>query len=328
MRVILDTNIWRYLVDNNCQNKLYEVTHKQDIQVVVAPSIVIETLRMNDVMLRKKIVEFQTRSCWERLMPDAYLQCEDVKREMIRLHPDWTLKNRDAAKFKNLRYDWIRTKGGFWEKARIDTNKIATYYQSKDAASLEQARRHSQDTRKMVLEKGVKMTNSTTLQGMTGSYKTSEGNEISLDAWRLYAMVIWENMLTRDSAFQQWIGCDMDINLVFGYYAKDFVNFWESEVSATALPREWLRFALYVLQSERKVTDGNPVDSALAVHLLDADVFISADKNFVSMANQIQKEAPFKTAHGFLVGGHSDGLKQLFNAFERRFSKDSHEIQI
>jgi len=319
MRLLLDTNIWRYLVDNDYQDSLYKATRKQGMKVVVAPSVVIETLRINDSALRKKIVEVQTRDCWDRLMPDAYLQCEDVKREIIRLHPEWALKDKNTTLFNNLRYDWIRTKGGFWGKARTNAAEVAAHYHSQDAGALEVARLQSQDLRSAVLEQGEKILNGNSLDQIEGTWVTNEGKIVRLDAWRVYALAVWTNMLQSKSAFRQWISCDIDLNLLLNYYTGDFIKFWESEVQATAVPREWLRFAVYALQSERKVTAGNPTDSAIAVHLCDADFLISADKNFVAMANQIKDEAPFKTAHGFLVAAGKDGMNQLFQMFSDQF---------
>lgn len=319
MRVLLDTNIWRYLVDTGYFDQLYKVTRQFGIRVVVAPSVVIETLRMSDSGLRKKIVRAQTLDCWERLMPEAYLQSEDVKREMIRLHPEWVLKNKKITQFKKLRYDWMRAKGGFWGKVSDNTDMVANRYRSSDASDLEKVRQQSRDVRSSVLDSGEGIVNTKSLNQIMGSWTTSEGKKIVLDAWRVYAETIWVNLLTQDSPMQQWIACEIEINLLLNYYALDFVKFWESEVQAETVPREWLRFALYALQSERKVTDGNPTDSAIAVHLIDVDYFVSADKNFVGMVNQIRDEAPFRTAHGFLVGSGNEGMKRLFQMFSERF---------
>jgi len=105
MRVLLDTNVWRYLVDTGYQDHLYKVTRQFGVTIVVAPIVVIESLRMSDSVLRKKIVRAQASDCWERLMPDAYLQSKDVKHVMLRLHPEWALKNKNVNEYNKLRYD-------------------------------------------------------------------------------------------------------------------------------------------------------------------------------------------------------------------------------
>lgn len=296
MRILLDTNVWRYLVDTGSQNNLYKIARQSRCRVTVAPSVVIETLRLGDRTLRKRIIEVQTRDCWERLMPDAYLECEDIKREMARLHPEWELPKHNLPLFRKLRYDWIRAKGGFWEKSRTDTDAIADEYHSKDSISLEVVRQQSREVRASVVQSGNKIMSTKALKDVVGSWKTVAGEAVQVDGWRVYAMTVWENGLrSSNSPLRQWIGCVIDIDLLLSYWALAFVQFWESQVQPEDVPREWLRAAIYFLQSERKVTDGNPYDSAIAVHLIDVDIFVSADKNFVSMVNQIQDEAPFRT---------------------------------
>jgi len=160
--------------------------------------------------------------------------------------------------------------------------------------------------------------NNKPLNQVTGSWTTVDGEKVELEGWRVYAEGTWENLLTHSNSLRQWVACEIDINLLLTYYLFDFVKFWQSEVQVEEVPREWLRAALYILQSERKVTDGNPTDSAIAVHLVDADIFVSADKAFVAMANKIRSEAKFKTAHGFLVGSGKEGMEKLFQMFSDR----------
>ena len=139
------------------------------------------------------------------------------------------------------------------------------------------------------------------------------GEEVVVDAWRIYAQVIWGNMLSQDTVMKQWLGCEIDIDFLLSYGAIEFIDFWESEVRLENVPREWIRASIYGIQSERKVTDGNPTDSAIAIHAVDVDLIISADRNFVAMLNRIQDEAPFKTANGILIQAGKSGTEELLH---------------
>lgn len=314
MRILLDTNIWRYLVDAELGDKLFQVSRKSNCKIVIAPAIVIETLRMSDTSTRNKIIELQTRGCWLRLMPDAFLECEDVKREMLRVHPEWELKSKNVNLFRKLRYDWIREKGGFWEKVRKDPEKIAEFYKSQDSSALEEVRDQLRDVRKSVLEEGTPMINTPSLKDWKGSWRDPlTGKRMIADAWRVYAELIWGNMLARESSFKQWLGCEIGLEFLLSYGSLDYVKFWQDEVKAENVPREWIRAVIYGMQSERKVTDGNPTDSAISIHALDVDLIASADKNFIAMLNRLQDEAPFRTAHGILVGAGNSGVEELLH---------------
>lgn len=302
MRILLDTNVWRYLADTDVKHKLFQVASRSNMRICIAPAIVIETLRMSDVQTRNKIIEVQTRSCWHRLMPDSFLQCEDVKREMIRAHPEWELKSKNLNLFRSLRYDWLRTKGGFWEKVRNSPEKVAKDYNRQDSEKLAVARFQSREIRRTLSEKGGRMFDSPSLREWSGSWRNAIDDElVKTDAWRVFALTVWSNMLSEETVLKQWLGCEINVELLTSYGALDFIGFWQAEAREDRVPREWIRAVVYGIQSERKVTDGNPTDSAIATHAVDVDLIVSADKNFVAMLNRIQDDAPCKTAYGVLV---------------------------
>jgi hypothetical protein len=84
---------------------------------------------------------------------------------------------------------------------------------------------------------------------------------------------------------------------------------------------------MYALQSERKTTDGTPTDASIAVHLPDVDFIVSADKNFVSMANRCHEEGPSISGKGFLISGGEKGIEQLFE-FIQNSGESKKEISI
>lgn len=321
MRVLLDTNVWRYLVDTGRHDSLYKVAKQSNVTVVVCPSIIIETLRLSNSALRKKIIEIQTRECWHRLMPDAYLECEDLKGELIRTHLEWRLPQENIALYRKLRFDWIRSSGGFWSKVRKNTDLIASQYSTRDSSVLEKTREQARQMRTQVLNSdGGKLVHKS-LGEMTGTWNLANSVRVKVEFWRVYAHTIWVNMLLyKESSFRQWLGCDFNLDLMLSAYCEsDFLNFWGHEVRAEYVPREWLRAAIYCLQSDRKITDGNPTDAAIGIHLVDIDFLVSADKNFVSILNQCRDEAPFKTGSACLIGAGIGGIDQLFQLMSDRF---------
>lgn len=77
------------------------------------------------------------------------------------------------------------------------------------------------------------------------------------------------------------------------------------------MPRFWLRWAFEHLRLFHKVTDGTPGDAQLATYLLEADVVVSADKNFLRITDAVRPYARFSMAKTKRVaaekrGGHRD----------------------
>ena len=71
MRVLLDTNVWQYLVAQDAINDLRRTTRARGWGVVVAPAVVYELLRHRDPIARGALVEAVTRGPWLREMPEA-----------------------------------------------------------------------------------------------------------------------------------------------------------------------------------------------------------------------------------------------------------------
>ena len=96
---------------------------------------------------------------------------------------------------------------------------------------------------------------------------------------------------------------------------------WYYQVPCNKLPRQWVRGAFEFLQGFHKVTSGTPIDSQLSSHLIDVDVVMSADRNFIRFAKQVRIDAPFPTAHEYLVSGGSDGVAEVLNCMREQKNK-------
>lgn len=136
MKILLDTNIWRYLIDTGQHERLHQIARRSRAQITIAPLVIVETLKLNDRVLRNNIIALQTRDCWKRLMPEAYLECSDLREEIFKSHPKWVREKRDRVRFRNLRYDWVRSNGGGWSKVRTETEAVAAHYVSQDTSVL------------------------------------------------------------------------------------------------------------------------------------------------------------------------------------------------
>jgi len=277
---------------------------------------------MRDPALRKGIIELQTLPCWDRLMPEAYQECEELKGEIARCRPHWTLPKKDTARFRRLRYDWVRKNGGFWSRARTETDRTAIQCASRDFEVLATAIEQSREVRASVI-RGQTILGKSSLSDIPGSWTTSDGRKVETESWRVYAATVWENVLSSDSPFRQWLSCEIDINLLLNYYAQEYADFWEKDVQASSAPRAWIRAAMFAQQSERKTTDGTPVDAAIAVHLPDVDVIVSADKNFVTMANRCSNEAPTRLGRALLIRGGAIGVRDLLDFIATHLSVNS-----
>ena len=314
MLILLDTNVWRYISDEDAAGALQSAVSKTRHRIAIAPAVLYEALRVTDVVLRRRLVEVMTRPAWYRLMPDAYSESEELRAEIQRLRPEWLRDRPDLEHFKRVRSDWKKLKGGFWERARNEPGSERDHLLLLEKGNLDVARDEARLNRETShanndLMRGVPLT------AVMGRLKAPEKNWVGddIEVWRLAA---WSAMATsfKDgcSAHADWLAGEVELQSIF-FDPKGWDEFWFLEVEASRLPRMWLRWAIEFLQSFHKVTDGTPVDAQIASYLTEVDLVISADKRFVEMCRRCQREAPFSLAEAKSVGAGKEGVRELFD---------------
>ena len=316
MRILLDTNVWRYLVDSKDCSELLCRTKCAGLQLAVCPSTVIETLMIGDTKLRNSIIELQTRPCWYRLLPDAYLESQDFKRELLKHHPYFGLKEPNFVEFKRLLRNWEKKNNGWWQKARLETQNTADFYRNLNHENLSEARSQAEELRSEVFASRIPMIKGS-ISYLKGSFQIADGTRLEREAWRVYGEHVWANLLKIETPARQWLNCDLDLYDLMHGQIELYRKFWFDDADASAMPRAWLRCAFYSLQADRRVTAGTPVDQTIATHLVDVDLFVSADKAMIEMVNRCRAEAPFQMAEGFHIGAGEVGVRQLYDYFTK-----------
>ena len=278
MRLFLDTNVWSYLADNGACDDLAAVAKRASVQLLVSPAIVDEARALPQPEARTRLVKAVTDRRWTRLFPESFSECEEVKREILGLRPEWFVATPKLTEVNRLRYDWVRRSGGFWDRARAEEAERETHLQH---------------------VAGIPDVGTPGWSGEPVQY------------WRLPSLNFFRSeLLVYASPALEWIDAELDVGRMVGD-AASMNRLWLHEMGPVSVPRQWLRGAFDFLQAWHKVTDGSPGDSRLATHLVEVDRFVSADKNFVRFAERCRAEAPFQVASATRIAGGRAGVDEL-----------------
>ena len=310
MHILLDTNIWRYIVDHDALGVIQQAARKSGHKIVVAPAVIYEALRTGNPGLRARMVSAMTLPCWKRLMPDAFSEAEEIKAEIIRLQPEWLRVSKDLAMYRRLRYDWKRSHGGFWDRARYDTEQ-----ESQRVAIpplLEAARISARANREVALScpapnKDTKL--SAVLAIPAQPTPGWDGAPVQL--WRIEALLSFEQALSVPGhPYVDWLEGDINLTMM-SLQRQEQARFWLYDVDPVRMPRHWLRSAFSFQQQFHKITDGTPCDCQLGTYLVDVHLMLSADKNFVRFAERCRCEAPFFVGRSGVVPGGGAAIDAL-----------------
>lgn len=291
LRVLLDSNVWRYLADAGSWAAVAATCRKRDLKVQVAPSVVYEALRTSDPLLRRSLTTLLTQSCWARLMPEAYDEAREFESEAIRLHPNWIRSGRCPLWEANMR-DW-QPSGDFWRRVRRTPDLVASHLiELGDDTGLDSARRAADRERSTGRDVRLKF-DRINVAGNTVRFAKSidgwDGDDVA--SWRAEGL-----MYARDNfgvpPFSDWLAERVDLKAAHFPFGRDWVRFWLYGVAAKHMSRWWIRSAWQLFQRARKVTSGTPCDGQLSTYLYDCDVFLTSDKVLGEILERCRMETP------------------------------------
>jgi hypothetical protein len=317
-RILFDTNIWIYLSHYVSVAALKRAARAGATKIVVAPSTLYEALRVKSSETRARRAAMITDPAWTRLMPEAYSEAQELLKEIRRLRPEWLKINGNKGAVQRLQHDWRRTKAGFWARVRSNPDREAKFIAELGDISLDVARRHGYDERRRLMESKtdfgtpLKDVVATLFQRPPGY----DGDQIR--AWRVHGWSSTTHAIGHaNHPYVEWLSADVDFDALTRDEAS-WLRFWFYEVESSHMPRFWVRWAFEHLQLSHKVTDGTPADAQLATYLTDADVVVSADKNFIRITDLVRPQTQFTVAKTKLVAGDKIGAAETLEFLHAR----------
>lgn len=314
--LLLDTNVWSYIGDEGMLPQMLKVCRSGRIAFMVAPASVSEARKLDNVSIRRRILEAMTHDRWTRLMPEAYLEAQEIKSLLLKMRPQWAVEVKNFSDFNKCRYDWLRRTGGFWERARNDINPPTTDESIRAAAENKLAQEQTRAIRNK-FKVGSQTGALTHLQKAVIELDDPIAEMTTVDYWRLpsfYSLV--SELQIFASPYREWLDCEIDVNAMFSDFL-DLERVWFKEIKPEHVKRQWLRSSMEFLQRWHRPTDGSPVDSQLTSHLVDADYFVTADNNFAKCVERIRLEAPFQTAKMLKIPAGNAGVAELIKFTEQ-----------
>ena len=294
-RILLDTNVWNYIVEADGVEPLRRTAKAEDTAVIACPAVVFECLRVSDPSLRKRRAKALAREDWTRVMPEAFSEAEDLRGEIERLRPEWLLDAPDVRLWHKHRADW---QSAFWRRVRRDPATVARHIASLGDDRLAQARTESKAARKQA-ESHEQTIHTFKWNRATGSFAvpTLGWDGLEFEAWRGSSVALWwrDLILGGSQTAQDWLGPWLDLQAIQSDQAS-WTRFWTRDVDSSALPREWIRWAMGEAQATRATSSGTPGDNQLATYLVEVDLFVTNDKVFADLVDAMRPHCPASLA--------------------------------
>lgn len=323
VRVLLDTNVWRYVVDSGRLATLEQAARKSRTSVVIAPAVLYEVALTVDPVMRRDLLRTLILPAWKRLMPEAYSEAEEISLEVRRLEPKWLRPVPNMVYFNQLRHDWKRSRGGAWDRTASDPLLIRRCH----SPDLNLARKQASNHRQESIDWSPKWrTEPLSAIRATLTERSSRWAGEKIEPWRIEGLDIFVRSLRcKDHATKDWLMGAIDLDLMLNQF-EELTRFWLFKVEAARMPRHWLRWAFGFKQRLHKVSPGTPGDNQLSSYLTEVDVFLSADKTLIRISEMVRQDAPFRVAEGLVVPAGEPTLDAVLDVIGQSRSRLSKNI--
>ncbi|WP_235169471.1 hypothetical protein [Rhodococcus erythropolis] len=308
-RILLDTNLWSYLGDDGGGSDLYKAVHDRGCQIVLAPSVLLEVLRSPHEASRQRIVEAMMDSNGNRLASEAELCAGEFVRVVKRSRPEWIRPMADTARVATYHLFWTKK---VWRAARERPGDLHSWLTLNDTPAVHMLSSQRENRGSILKDRFSFEVDDLWASPPSDAPEHYMGgwDGSRVHAWRVELRDYYWTFMTLHYSYslgghfgqteRDWVGSYVDISRATSDRA-DFTKLWIEEIASFDVKRDWLRWAVRWVQSTMKVTDGNPRDEQHSAYLVDADLFLSADKRFVAILQEIRSRASFSFADVKLV---------------------------
>lgn len=316
--LILDNNVWAYIADDDAADDLSAIGRSHDAAFLVAPTVVLEQLRLKNEEVRDRLLRVTTDDRWVRMMPEAYFTAGEIVGAARRLRPSWTIGQSSERAMATYEAAERRWRSEFWAEARDRPTAELARTAAADEAGAELALGGLRDGRRIALQEGMALDRFSLVDPelVRGEVRFDDDTTVELDAWQLSSAVHSRDHLfgsLADQTMHEWLDPYFDTAVALDEQA--WVRFW-AEVQPDEAPAHWSWWAGGLCSQSVKVNAGAPGDVNLTAYLTSADYFVTADRRFHNIAAKIYAEAPVRTAESVLVARDAwlDGIEGVLTA--------------
>lgn len=308
--LLLDTNVWSEIAYRDTAAAFDELISRRRWRVLLAPATLLEVGRDGNDDRRRSIFRAITRRRRVRLPTEAQREAAEVVAAIRQLRPRWL--NRSPVGLPRLRQLETFWTNELWVMARHQPDEIAKAHRRTSDPAVRDAIVAGQRRTSAAAKEARAPLDPTDLYVDLRRSRVPRwlvehvGREERIEAWRVQNAILWSQHLVeptfglvpgRDTTLADWFVPYIQLEVV-KQDAQSWLDFWYRDVQAKDVPRNWMRWAVDLIQSKPdiKITDGNPEDAQLAAYLYDADVFLTADKRFGRVLKALRPAAPIAFA--------------------------------
>ncbi len=320
LRVMLDTNVWTYLSEQGAGKIFWRFVLAQGHTVMVPPATIMEASRLPKPEIRDPLLRLLGDDRFVHLRTEAAMEADEWIRVARSTNPAWMRSSPDTKAIAALNKFWtkdlpkaaLNSTNWSWENTLAvgrDARKIAS-------RTVRENKALQSPNGKLAPQLGDMWV---TVENLQESERLGFDPQERVESWRRdISLLWWFNLITltnqvNNERFRNSItgSAFRNVSTTYADWTFPWIDrgtlrndragwnrFWYRTVPAQSVPRSWLRWAVSLAQTDFRIGNGTGMggDQQLSCYLVDADIFITADKAYSNTLEAVRPNAPFTFA--------------------------------
>jgi len=320
MKIYFDTNIYDFIADTNEVSDVRDFFSKHAHDIQASETNLFETYVIPDKdRCRNQLQVLTTIATSFGSKPQSWFQAMEVLKEIKNSRSQWLRKPISQERLVLSKY-LIKRHLENWNRAKsleIPLTSQFKVYRNDFEEGIHQLKGSQKEFRDSILINNTNV--------ILASQKKSGQIEEHLKGdltdpefyWRTENLIIWHQALIRKNpASRDYLDWLSPFIIDDAFSSPTYTNFWMRSVRSHKVNKTRLSSLTSFYQLQKQITHGNGGDQIHACHLLDVDIFFTADVAFFHVLQQLSNHFS-NCAEIILIDRKASSIMNQFQAIRK-----------
>lgn len=320
MKLYFDSNIYGFISEKREDIAFRQFLDENGHTVEASSGNLFEIYHIPDREKCKQTLQTLTSvASFYESKPQSWHQAQEVLNE-IKRHRSYWFRQPASPKLIEQEKKFLRSHRENWERAKepyLKPDPVTAQYRKDYEEGVTYSKLVQKTLKQRLLENDLQLS----LVSQTKDDLISEiltDNLLDADLfWRVNNLLSWFEAISRRSPssrdYADWLLPYIRDN-AFKTRTLSYSDFWMKQVREEKVPKNRITALVDFYQMKHKITHGNAGDQMHACHMLDVDVFATADKAYYQVLREVKNHFTNCANVVFLKRGAESAIDEIKNA--------------
>lgn len=322
MKLYFDSNIYGFISEKREDRAVRQFLDENEHTIEASSDNLFEMYHIPDREKCKQALQTLTTVATHfESKPQSWHQAQEVLNE-IKKHRSYWFRQPASPKLIEQEKEFLRGHRENWGRAKelyIPEKSISAPYRMDYEAGVVNSRNVQKTLKQRLMENDINL-------AFVSFTKSGDVDRVIADDmldpeifWRINNLLAWFEAIAKRSPssrdYADWL-LPYIRDDAFKTRTASYSDFWMKQIREEKVPKNRITALVDFYQLKHKITHGNAGDQMHACHMLDVDVFITADKAYYEVLCDVKNHFTNCAKVVFLKRGATSALSELKSVLE------------